>query len=418
MKIACIGNMNNMIFPICRYLNSSGYKSVLFLLEEYEHFLPEADTDKVEIEIVKLGWNEAMFGQVSPEQICCTFKEFDFFIGTDCSASYLSKARISLDIYMPAGSDLFQYPFKKFNHFFPEVWEINKYKCARNQFWGIKQATYLSLDTTNDLIEECISKIQPIGKRIQVLPFLYVENGQYNKVVIPDNLKSFAKEISKADFVTIQHCRQAWDYNVSNPHYKANDLLIRGFAYFSKDNPNALLVLLEYGEHVENSKALINDLQIAHQVLWLPKMQRKHLMQFVKMANIGVGELGHSWLSYGAVYETLVCDVAFMGFRKDELYKEQYSELYPMINVKSSVEISDKLEYYYNNQEGLAAMGKKGHTWLLKYAIHPSVAKVLKIVENHQGRSKLPIDWKLVFIQPYFWFIKIFNFFKIRFMRS
>ena len=40
--------------------------------------------------------------------------------------------------------------------------------CKESVLGVLKQATYLSLDTTNDLSEECISKIQPIGKRIQV----------------------------------------------------------------------------------------------------------------------------------------------------------------------------------------------------------------------------------------------------------
>jgi len=415
MKIACIGNMNNMVFPICRYLYDLDYEVTLFLLDEYEHFLPNADADNVNINIVDLGWNEETFSNVSKEKIISIFNGYDFFIGTDYSAAYLSKGGIRMDIYMPVGSDLFLYPFKTFNSWLPKTWEIEKYKCARNQLWGIRQAKNLSCDITNELIEDIFIKIKPVGKRIAVLPLLYLKNGTYPSAELPNNLVPFLKHFEASKFAVMQHCRQSWEYAKQNPHYKANDKLIKGFEEFSKDKNGVMLVLLEYGEHVENSKTLIAELGIDNRVIWLPKMLRKHLMHFINLADMSVGELGNSWLSYGAVHEALACKVPFMGYRKDELYNTQYKELYSMINVATPEEVADRLEYYYHNREELATMGEQGHDWLLNYAINPSVQKVLEIIKNHKGRKKLPIDWKLVFMQPYFIFIRIYNVFAIKF---
>jgi len=403
-----------MIFPICRYLKDFGYDCTLFLLDEYEHFLPQADTDIVTTEIIPLGWNETTFGQISKEKISSIFKNFDFFIGTDYSAAYLSKANITLDIYLPAGSDLFHYPFKTFNSFLPQVWEIDKYKCARNQFWGIKQANFLSLDQTNELIEKCLEKINPLGKRIPILPFLYLKNGVYPVLQLPEHMQEYAAQIQQYNFVVIQHCRQAWNYEKSNPHYKANDVLIKGFATFAKGKSDAVLVLLEYGEHVDNSRALIRELNIENQVIWLPKMQRKYLMQFIKMANIGVGELGNSWMSYGAVYEILACGVAFLGYREDKIYQNKHGDLYPMLNAKTKKDVADQLNFGFKNLEILQKIAKEGQSWVHKNAFEPSIERVLEIIKTQIKRRKLPRDYKLILMQPCFFLIKLINFLKTK----
>lgn len=44
MKVARVGNMNHMLFQIQRYLVDEGHDVTLFLLEEFDHFLPSADT--------------------------------------------------------------------------------------------------------------------------------------------------------------------------------------------------------------------------------------------------------------------------------------------------------------------------------------------------------------------------------------
>lgn len=43
MRIACIGNMNNIIAPTAQYLSDLGHEVDLFLLYEFDHFKPEAD---------------------------------------------------------------------------------------------------------------------------------------------------------------------------------------------------------------------------------------------------------------------------------------------------------------------------------------------------------------------------------------
>ena len=60
--------MNNMIFPIARYIRDEGHQVTLFLLDEYDEYDPSADTDYIDIEIIRLGWNENSFKKVSKKK--------------------------------------------------------------------------------------------------------------------------------------------------------------------------------------------------------------------------------------------------------------------------------------------------------------------------------------------------------------
>jgi len=411
MKIACIGNMNNMMFPICVYLLENGHDVSLYYLEEYDHFKPDPSLVPATLNIIDLGWNEAMFKHVSKHEIVELFDSFDFFIGTDYAAAYLSKAKIKLDIYMPAGSDLFHWPWKKFDKNPPETWEINKVRCARHQLFGIRHARYISLDYTHPLLEQYLVKLGNKSSRIPVLPFMYF--GKEGLLKLRSNKKDI--HIEEKCLNVFQHSRQAWQYDADNLHHKGNDKLIRGFAAFVKSNEvQSKLFLLEYGEHVAGSKKLIDELEISSMVKWIPKMHKDELLMVLEQMDICVGNLQRSFVSYGSVYEALACKVAFMGNRKDELYQDQFSELYPMIHACSTDEVTQQLMHFYNHKTVLKEMGEQAHVWLQENAIRPSVNAVLEVIDGSKGKQQLPSDWKLKGMQPYFYWIRIVNFFKIR----
>lgn len=406
MKVACIGNMNNMIFPIARYIRDAGHEVTLFLLDEYDEYHPSTDSNVVDIDLVSLGWNESSFKDVSKKEIKKLFGSYNYFIGTDYSAAYLSKAGIKMDFYLPAGSDIYLYPFKTNFSFPPRLWEMDIVRCALHQFWGIKNTRYISLDLTNKHVEDCILKIGPKGKRVQALPYLYLKDNQYEVIDLQNKFQIFEDKIKSYDFVVMQHGRQSWQHDISNMHNKRNDKLIRSFAKLSKAHPNCLLALFVYGEHVAESKALIDQLGIAENVLWIPKMQQKELMQILNLADINVGQLGHSWLSYGSVYEALACGVAFMGFRKDSFYIDNVPSLYPMINVETEEDIFSALEYYRTHKDDLKEMGAQGKTWLIENAIVPIVDRVVNDIKNRPKTTKMRRYWKLVLLEPYFFVVK------------
>ena len=102
MNIACIGNMNNMLFQIGRYLIDDKHTVTFYMLDEFEHFLPEADTfQNIETyKIITLGWNADVFNKITVNQIKSLFSNYDYLIGTDLAPAFLFKAGLKLNLYI------------------------------------------------------------------------------------------------------------------------------------------------------------------------------------------------------------------------------------------------------------------------------------------------------------------------------
>lgn len=397
MRIACIGNMNGLLFPTCKYLIDLGHEVVLFLLDEYDHFKPPLDEIPSTLVVHDLGWNEASFSKLSEQEIRGCLTSFDFYIGTDYSAAFLAKIGLRIDIYFPAGTDLTDWPFKSMNGIPRKLWQINQAICARSLLLGIHHARFLSLNYSNEQFEIALEKIQPKGGRMLALPFAYIKDIEKKK-----NAANYPrlKVVSDNTFIVMQHSRQAWGLANNSIHNKGNDVLIRGFSKFIKsieEPKNAKLILVEYGESILKSKILITDLSIDKDVIWIPKLNRNDAISLVSKAHISVGNLYFGGYYNGAVMEALLSGVVYMGYRKDSMFVEKYDKMYPMINVSNSDDIFEKLKFYYEHPNKLIDLGKRGKDWFLNVQLKESLNQLqASLTKNNNVQNKLPIDIKLV----------------------
>jgi hypothetical protein len=282
MKIACIGNMNNMLFQIGRYLMDEGNEVTFFLLEEFDHFLPEADTfeSMEKYSIKKLGWNFETFTKVKALEIRNIFSGYDYLIGTDLAPAYLFKAGMKLDIYFPHGSDLYEYPFFRYRNHPPQLWEIPANIVSRAQFKGIKETEAVSLDVSDEVYEKPYAKIRTKDqKRLVSPPFLYYKQYTEHYPSLSSQHDTFFEIRKQYKFIVFQQISQDWSMRGEFKIDKGNNHLINGFAAYLKENADykkdSLLILMEYGGDVEKSKRLISELGIENNVRWFKKMQRK-----------------------------------------------------------------------------------------------------------------------------------------------
>ncbi len=417
------------MFPIARYLADEGHKVTLFLLDEFTHFLPSTDTfDEVKnVEIVELGWHHQNFYAITGSEIKKRFAAFDFFIGTDYSPAYFLKARMTLDVFFPAGGDLFDYPFRTMGKYkgLPEIFRIESWRCTKYQKWALPLVDSVSMDPANEEFERflLLLKMEKID-RIPALPFLYMKHYSDDFFSRSKFFTQIKKIRAENDFLVIQHCRQSWTCDRSDLHYKANDLLIKGFKLLAENNTGkkCKLLLLEYGEDVEATKKLINELNISEHVIWFPKSLRKDLLTIIKFCDVGVGELGRSWFSYGAVYEIIAMKIVFIGNRNDAEYSSRLQELYPMLTAITSEEVFDRLSKVINDPEKYKHMGQKAYDWFLKYAVNRTVEliknKILtKSLTAKKNKIGFVLNLKLLGIDFYVRSIVLLNVFKLKFGR-
>lgn len=374
--------MNNAMFSVARNLRDRGYDTHLFLGDEYDHFLPEADSYENERPdyIHQLDWYDIGHWDIKKEKIRKDLEGFDFFIGTELAPAFLKKAGMKLDIFAPHGGDVFQNCYYNWQHFPPKRYEIGAWWQSRNQRAGAKEADHIMFDYTNDWNEAFFKDLKLNRNRLFFnVPYIYP--AQFTK---ENFLKS--KEYSKAtevrkkkDFILFHQTRHCWKTPL---HYKANDVMIRGYAKFIEQNPdlNCVLITFEYGYDWEESKKLGAELGISDKVLWLPLMKRKDLMVWLSIADLGIGEFGESWFSYGAVFETLCSKKPFLGYRKDEDFSAHHKEMYPMASANTEDSICAVFTDLKNNKDKYKKMGLKGYEWFMKYGVNRPIDKIVEII--------------------------------------
>ena len=186
-----------------------------------------------------------------------------------------------------------------------------------------------------------------------------------------------------SDFIVFHHCRHLWK-NKSPIDNKGNDKLLRGFQKFTqnKKNINARLILFEYGDDVDESKKLIKELGIENSVKWFPVTYRKDIMIGINLCDLGVAALGESWITYSVVCEFMCMSKPIMMYREDELYKDSYDYLYPIMNSSNANDVASGMKKIYENKQLSLAMGQRCKEWFDKYIVGEGLQKVINAIES------------------------------------
>lgn len=369
MRVALIGNMNNNYFSLMRYLRDAGVDAELLLFaDELNHFLPENDTwdiDKWKPYIKQTKINGGALGQyfkMSATDIRKEFEGYDYYIGCGYTPAYFYKAGMKLDLFTPYCVGI-EYTYRitktKPVHYLKEKVE------AYYQIKGLKHNTKV----VGTIDEESRIKAEKIGVKTESLPLLMIYNKEQTKgddEFLTATIQKFNQHYPVV-FSHVSHFpkgSRTWEI-------KRNDILIKGFADFAKQtDTNPLLVLFNYGEAVEASKALTAEFGITDKVLWLPIMSRKKIMRLLEHVHFGGGEFGGAvWGGTG--WEFMAKGVPFFQFvdMPDSVFEANTGmKMPPFFNTNNSAEISRLLETYTSDKAKLTANGQALKAWFDKEA--------------------------------------------------
>jgi hypothetical protein len=390
MKIGFLGNMNNAAFSTARYLRDLGHDcEVLIYNDEPDHFAPEQDSFGTGYRDFtrKIGWGDpAGFLSLSKKTIRKDTGGFDTIIGNGMAPAAMEKCGRRLDIFTPYGYDLYSLPFRKIVHplRIPAYWAN-----ARYQKRGIRNCRHIFFDRTNSEFESLIGQFGFQGKRtVGPIPMLYDKEYAEENIIHYRHLHPAIENLQKLrnenDIIFLQHIRQVWKTRIDDWSPKGNDLLIRAYSEFIAKRPHerTKLILFEYGIDVPATKKLISGLGMEEHIVWLPRLARKFIMITLYYADLVIGELHRSWLTYGALSESLCMGKPFMHKRTDAEFKNDYPELYPMIHAGSVESVLAGLESFADNREYYRQMGIKGREWFDKYLVSQPLENLLRAIGN------------------------------------
>ena len=387
-KIACLGNMNNIIAPTAQYLAEMGHEVDLFLLHEFEHFVPEADYDDPSLIKFNTKKLDMDFGKVLDFPISLLEKNligYDFYIGTDYAPAILARLNIRIDMFAWAGTDLYEWPFYKSRFMIPQHWEMERILVSNLQRIGIKNAKAIPMSLNNDFILKKLDILGFNGQIVSPLPFLFYPHIENLKS--EDYQEGFLKTAQNlrknSDILLVQQSRQWWATAPSHIS-KGNDIFLKGVAKFVQKNPSVKvgIILFEYGDDVGFTKELLKELKLDDNCIWAPLMFRKDLLKTLKLADIGVGLFGsESCYLYCSNAEIIASNVMYMGHRDDKFCESKNIDLYPMLNANSEDEIAEKLEYYHSYREEVKVQTHNAFNWLIDYNEKSFLNQVSNLLE-------------------------------------
>lgn len=399
-----MGNMNNNFLAMMKWLRQYGYDAHLYYRVP-GWFYPKEDTLNLEYLSFchEVDWLEEGFkpDRFDISEIQKLFAGFEKIIAQGDEAAVLNYCGISIDIYFPYGTDLSKYAVQP--HSF-NLWQKLRILTRKNSGYGFKDvfsgtpakflfqaiqnARYVFMDRTNDEFEDVLKQFRLKGRFEYVpMPFLYYP--EYEKEFYCNGKASvhwqgdMDRLREENDFLVLYHGRQYWRKIITDFSRKENDQLIRGFASFIKHEgatSKVKLIMLEFGSDVTASKALVKELGIEEHVFWFPAMSRKDIMYLVSKIDLGSGEFGRSYLTFGTIIECMIMGKPVIHYRQDELYTGQYPELYPLINAKYADDIAEKLSYYYHHRAELHEMGHQAQQWVKKYFIDRPLKRIMEVL--------------------------------------
>ena len=388
MKIALIGNMNNVFFTGMRYFRDLGMDAHLFMYKnEYNHFKPENDTYRINeykqfIHTLSIANSGKGLILSSTNTIKKELEDYDFFIGCGIAPALFEKIGYQLDIFVPYSDEIeltTQDTFQIKNIF---KYHIRRY-TVNQQIKGIQNTKKIissaMLQKTNDTIKKLNLENKLVKKYI-----LSVYREDTNPISQYQDLRV------TNDLVLFSNIRHHWKYSSEEDRRKNGskgvDKLIIGYSQFVKNNPDttSILILFEYGRDVDASKELISQLNIEKHVKWFPLMPRKEILTLMKNADLVVGSLSDAMFG-GVGFEGLSCGKILVHslLQTDKEYYNALGHEPPFImRTNSSEDVEQHLSNFIKNKDFFIEKSKENQIWFDKYAGIGLAKEYKKIIEK------------------------------------
>lgn len=403
MKIACICNLNHAQYIVARYLRDFGHEVTLFLMEEQLNFNPENDSyDGVKgIRVEQLPWKHKELYKITKTEIKQKLGGFDFYLASEFAPAFLFKAGIKVNVYIPIGTDLIDYPFRKMSRTFPPIWEINEQQFHIFQRGGIRNATSTFINQNGDLfLESALLHIPFEGKRFPIsLPYMYLPELVSKSATSPytEQIKNLR---AKHDVLFISHGRCEFT-NPNSVHNKGTDILLQGFAEFVNiSSKKACLVLMKYGSDLLATENLAKDLGIEDSIVWLPASGRKDIFPILPFFDAVVGNLFYPHWSYNVAMEAIACKIPLIQRGPEK--QENSDQIYPYFKASNVTELKAVFESISNSNAESNVIAAKANKWFKEVSIDTPLAWLREVIDGRWARKSTPVAISKEWIDWYF----------------
>lgn len=194
-------------------------------------------------------------------------------------------------------------------------------------------------------------------------------------------------EAQGVDFVLLCPARHDW-------HVKGTDRLIQAFARLVRaERPNAVLLLFDWGQEVDRSKALVRELGIERNVRWSQPLPKLRLIDAYRAADVVLDQFLIG--TFGAVApEAMACARPVVMAFDPALHRWCFSEQPPIVDARTSEQIHAQLSRLAGDGEARAALGAAGRSWVERHhgwrvAVERQLAIYEEVVKDRSPEAVL-----------------------------
>ncbi len=351
----------------CRYLADEGHDVTLYLINEYAHFHPTADSyQPLNFKLKEYPLTKTEIVTLSRATLKSEFGQYDYLMGIEYAPAIAMRIGKPLNVFYSAATDLSHYPFSTYRYASGSTWETEERYLADLQFYGIKYAHNISMNIAPLPIENALIKIGFKGRRFEALPYLYMNLWNDNEVLKQSILKSTFDEVrNRFDLLIFHHIRHEWGEDTDEVHQKGNDKLLHALNHLKANagTKRIGLITFEYGNSVNKSKALIHELNLEENVVWFPVNKRRDYMYGISIADVCVGQLHHNMITYTSFAEYVALKKPVIQWF-NALDTERIK--LPFFAVSSQEELNIQLEFIAGNTTNELVLKKteESFSWL------------------------------------------------------
>ena len=400
MRIALVNNNNNIFFSIARFLRDRGHDVTLLMMDyeyvEAPHFHPSCDTFDLEYQkycrVVDWGMVKA-FATYDMAKVEKDLAPFDFVIGSGSTPAFMARIGRPLDVFIPWGADLCEDPFKlaPFNR--RSLRSLLEYPYWQRR--GVRETRCVFGDVS-PVIDPQLEQLGYRNERVIASAPM-----PYSNLYDPATFDQYAGRTcwfpyvkalrDRVDVLIHAPARHVWCSTLKYNWTKGNDKLIRAVADLKKRAPHKRvgIVFYQYGPDVAASQALVEELGITDDVLWLPLSHRKDVMVNLSVCDFSCGELGEtSWYTGGTILEALCMGKPLLNRREDSAFEKHYEEMYPMINVRTAEDIASVVEDSFVDPGKYRELGRKSRVWFEEHVARRSLAALENLIAHGATHRK------------------------------
>ena len=162
-----------------------------------------------------------------------------------------------------------------------------------------------------------------------------------------------------AGLILLAPARQDW-------REKQNDVVVRALAELTRDHPNALLLLGDWGEDAPRTRALVEQLGVGRNVRWTKPVAKLSLIDHYRAADVVLDQFTFGTFG-GIAPEAMACERPVVMAFDRALHDWCFPVPPPIVDARDERTVAEALRRLAADPGERARLGREGRSWMERH---------------------------------------------------